>query len=494
MSVQHEVRPTLLGAGDAVEEGGEVAQHLTEAPSAASGSTVASSNDAPEQSPAPQTATVSRRASLHAVVGLGAGALAVGYLLRAQSTATVLSWLIAGVLGAVAVWHLLLLVDSRSPLLVADRTGVRVRNGRRWRGLRWVDIAAATVESRRGLRDGTVAISATPADESALTVPLGLATVTSGDFADALHHLQLTQESPTAAPTLDAVPQRAGSARPQPTLALARQAQEAPADAEPPQAPNEAEQPPAGEPVASPAAVLPAVGQPETAQRETAQQPARRPRSLLRALRPALRSEVTNPASSRAPVTAGTLALAESAERAGAELPEIGQLRRSGPGNVSLLVTAADHPTEASADQPVAEPATEPAEPTPVIGPQIRAAREQLAASIDDIATRTCIRPHVLEALEVDDFEPCGGDFYARGHIRAVSRVLGLDAEPLLRTYDERYAAAPISPRTVFQADLATGPTAAMRRGGDGPNWGMLMGVVLVLTLVWGIARLVVGG
>ena len=70
----------------------------------------------------------------------------------------------------------------------------------------------------------------------------------------------------------------------------------------------------------------------------------------------------------------------------------------------------------------------------PVIGPQLRAARERLRLSIDQLAERTRIRPHVIEALEIDDFVPCGGDFYARGHLRTLARVLGLDAAPLLET------------------------------------------------------------
>src|SRR5260370_31606568 len=35
-----------------------------------------------------------------------------------------------------------------------------------------------------------------------------------------------------------------------------------------------------------------------------------------------------------------------------------------------------------------------------------------------------------------DDFSACGGDFYARGHIRAIARTAGADPEPLIREYD----------------------------------------------------------
>jgi hypothetical protein len=69
--------------------------------------------------------------------------------------------------------------------------------------------------------------------------------------------------------------------------------------------------------------------------------------------------------------------------------------------------------------------------------------------------------------------------------------VLGRDPEPLLAMFDNRYATAPINARKVFEAELATtGTTSGMRRTVGGPNWALLIGVVLVLVLVWGVVRL----
>ena len=132
----------------------------------------------------------------------------------------------------------------------------------------------------------------------------------------------------------------------------------------------------------------------------------------------------------------------------------------------------------------------EPAE-DPVIGPELAAARTRLGLSVDQLADRTRIRPHVIEAVEVDDFEPCGGDFYARGHLRTLARVLGIDVAPLLASYDERYAHAPINPRRVFEAELATGANGSIRGTRGGPNWSVLVAVVMALVLAWSIARLV---
>jgi hypothetical protein len=126
----------------------------------------------------------------------------------------------------------------------------------------------------------------------------------------------------------------------------------------------------------------------------------------------------------------------------------------------------------------------------PVVGPELAAARTRLALSVDQLAERTRIRPHVIESIEVDDFAPCGGDFYARGHLRTLARVLGVDVAPLLTAYDDRYADAPINPRRVFEAELATGAHGSIRGTRGGPNWSVLVAAVMAVVLAWSVARL----
>lgn len=147
----------------------------------------------------------------------------------------------------------------------------------------------------------------------------------------------------------------------------------------------------------------------------------------------------------------------------------------------------ADHAT-AERRTSVKAPVVSPAAVT--IGERIHQARERLDVSVDDLADRTRIRPYVIESIEIGDFSPCGGDFYARGHLRMLSGVLGIDPQPLLSSYDENLASAPVSPRAVFDAELSKG---VVRPTGSGSRWGALVAAVLVLLLVWGIARIVAG-
>ncbi|MBO0844974.1 MAG: helix-turn-helix domain-containing protein, partial [Nocardioides sp.] len=128
----------------------------------------------------------------------------------------------------------------------------------------------------------------------------------------------------------------------------------------------------------------------------------------------------------------------------------------------------------------------------PVIGPQFATARRRLGLTVDQLAERTRIRPHVIEAIEIDDFSACGGDFYARGHLRTLARVLAVEGPPLLELYDERYADAPIDPRRVFEAELAGAGSIRATRGG--PNWSVLVAAVMALILCWSVARLITGG
>jgi cytoskeletal protein RodZ len=70
------------------------------------------------------------------------------------------------------------------------------------------------------------------------------------------------------------------------------------------------------------------------------------------------------------------------------------------------------------------------------IGEVLAAARRQAGLTITQVSQRTRIRETIIRGIEEDDFAACGGDFYARGHIRAIARATGVDGEPLVRQYD----------------------------------------------------------
>jgi cytoskeletal protein RodZ len=122
------------------------------------------------------------------------------------------------------------------------------------------------------------------------------------------------------------------------------------------------------------------------------------------------------------------------------------------------------------------------------IGEALTAARESAGLSVEQVAEATRIRRTLVQAIEDDDFTPCGGDFYARGHIRTIAATVGADPKPLLDEFDADHERG-AGPRAteVFESETGARPE---RRG---PNWSAAMGVALVLVLVFGVVQAVTG-
>ena len=80
---------------------------------------------------------IRRRAALMAVVAVIATVIAGTYLWSFSETGSGVTLLIGVVLGVIAVGHGLAFSDARTPLLVADQTGLRIRLGSAWTGVPW---------------------------------------------------------------------------------------------------------------------------------------------------------------------------------------------------------------------------------------------------------------------------------------------------------------------------------------------------------------------
>lgn len=111
------------------------------------------------------------------------------------------------------------------------------------------------------------------------------------------------------------------------------------------------------------------------------------------------------------------------------------------------------------------------------VGPSLRAAREESGLSVAEVAERTRIRATVVEAIEHDDFRLCGGDIYARGHIRSIARVVGVDADPFVAQYDQAHAVEAPTAAEVFEAETST------EREPRNINWSAVMVAVLVVAV-----------
>lgn len=124
------------------------------------------------------------------------------------------------------------------------------------------------------------------------------------------------------------------------------------------------------------------------------------------------------------------------------------------------------------------------------VGEALARARGQAGLSVAQVSQRTCIRETIIRGIERDDFSACGGDFYARGHIRSIARTVGADPDALIHDYDlDHGMAQPITAAEVFEP--ATPIKLKERR--RSPNWTVAMAVVLVLLVGFGVYRAVSG-
>ena len=80
------------------------------------------------------------------------------------------------------------------------------------------------------------------------------------------------------------------------------------------------------------------------------------------------------------------------------------------------------------------------------IGGALAEARSEAGMTVDQVSDRTRIRSTIIRAIERDDYAVCGGDFYARGHIRAIAHVVGTDPVPLIEQYDIAHSPPPPPP------------------------------------------------
>jgi hypothetical protein len=123
-------------------------------------------------------------------------------------------------------------------------------------------------------------------------------------------------------------------------------------------------------------------------------------------------------------------------------------------------------------------------------GAMLAEARRSAGLTVTQLSEATRIREAIIYAIERDDFSQCGGDFYARGHVRAVAKAVGLDPVATVHFYDEEHSGAvtPIRAAAVFQAERKI--RINERRG---LNWTMALGVALAIVMVFGAVR-VLGG
>jgi cytoskeletal protein RodZ len=140
---------------------------------------------------------------------------------------------------------------------------------------------------------------------------------------------------------------------------------------------------------------------------------------------------------------------------------------------------ASDAPGGAHASE--ATDATDAHDARQSIGRVLAQARLTAGLTVDELSTTTRVRVPIVQAIEQDDFTRCGGDVYARGHVRTLARAVGLEPGPLVARYDAEHGGRP--------APTAVAPvydTERIRPEPRSPNWtaAMIAAIVIVVAFV----------
>jgi cytoskeletal protein RodZ len=121
------------------------------------------------------------------------------------------------------------------------------------------------------------------------------------------------------------------------------------------------------------------------------------------------------------------------------------------------------------------------------LGEVLQSARTAAGLSIEDLASITSIRAGLLIEIEKNNFSHCGGDIYARGHLRNIAPKLGLDANQLVDLYNSEHS---VESRSINEM-LAENSVTRVPHEKKSLSWKVPAAFSIAILLVLGIAQIV---
>ena len=122
------------------------------------------------------------------------------------------------------------------------------------------------------------------------------------------------------------------------------------------------------------------------------------------------------------------------------------------------------------------------------LGSTIRDAREAARLSIETLSASTSIRIGLLTEMENNNFTHCGGDTYARGHLRNIAIKVGIDPQVLIDLYNEEHS----SEHRAIQDLLVENNVMQVPRESKKISWKVPAGISLSVLLVIGIVQIII--
>jgi len=122
------------------------------------------------------------------------------------------------------------------------------------------------------------------------------------------------------------------------------------------------------------------------------------------------------------------------------------------------------------------------------LGSLIAKARKDAGLSLEDLAAKTNIRMSVLSEIEKNNFSHCGGETYARGHVRNIAAVLKADQKEFIRLYEEEQGGETRSIKDLLIENSVMRLPAEARK----VSWKVLVMISVVSLFAVGIGQVVI--
>jgi cytoskeletal protein RodZ len=119
------------------------------------------------------------------------------------------------------------------------------------------------------------------------------------------------------------------------------------------------------------------------------------------------------------------------------------------------------------------------------LGEAIRTAREDAGLSIDELAQIVVLRSRLLIDMESDNFAQCGGDTYARGHLRNIALATHASAQEFIALYNAEHSTDSRS----IHSQLIDSNAAAIKGENRRLSWKALVSVSLSIVLLIGVVQ-----
>ena len=122
------------------------------------------------------------------------------------------------------------------------------------------------------------------------------------------------------------------------------------------------------------------------------------------------------------------------------------------------------------------------------LGSMISKARKDAGLSIDDLSAATNIRTTLLRDIENNNFSQCGGDTYARGHLRNIAIKLNVDPQIFLTVFEDEQMHVDRTMQDLLIENNVMREPKEVRK----VSWKALVTISVASLLVVGLAQIII--